>query len=231
MLNSPLPLRVPLLAPSAGQPRLLRPENANCHAGHREVGWDPSVRFGSTQPAPRANPVVVCARGMAAESACRAEGAPDVEEKNCETNPITSQESWRTRGRAEERTRRRERARGSPSPQRRNTDRTRDPRESLIFRNPGQRSASVTGARHSAVAARRQPPDHHRRMAAQICVAPMPSIQALRQRCSVQLSENASAQVLNGRPSRSRGQGWPRACSPSTVRRAPSAGISTVHTP
>src|SRR5919106_4411193 len=37
--------------------------------------WDGSVRFGARQPALRANPAVVRARGMAAESACRAEGA------------------------------------------------------------------------------------------------------------------------------------------------------------
>jgi NADPH-dependent curcumin reductase CurA len=50
-------------------------------------------------------------------------------------------------------------------------------------------------------------------------------------RASVQLSENASALVLNGRPSRSRFHGFPAACTPLRVRRAPSAGISTVHTP
>ena len=50
-------------------------------------------------------------------------------------------------------------------------------------------------------------------------------------RGSVQLSENASAQVLNGRPSRCTGQDRPAAATPSTVRRAPKAGISSVHTP
>ena len=50
-------------------------------------------------------------------------------------------------------------------------------------------------------------------------------------RAAVQLSENASAQVLNGCPSRSRGHGLPTACTPLRVSRAPSAGISTVHTP
>jgi hypothetical protein len=77
----------------AGQPGLVRPENANCHAGHREVGWEPSVRFGARQRSRRANPAVVYARAMAAERAGRAEGAP-MSMKNCETNPITSQESW-----------------------------------------------------------------------------------------------------------------------------------------
>jgi hypothetical protein len=53
----------------------------------------PSVHFGARHLALRANPAVGRARGMAAESACRAEGT-DVDEKNCETNPITAQESW-----------------------------------------------------------------------------------------------------------------------------------------
>ena len=50
-------------------------------------------------------------------------------------------------------------------------------------------------------------------------------------RASVQLSEKASAQVLKGRPSRSLGHGRPAASTPFRVRRAPSAGISNVHTP
>ena len=48
---------------------------------------------------------------------------------------------------------------------------------------------------------------------------------------AVQLSEKASAQVLNGRPSRSRGQGRPAAWTPLCVSRAPSAGIRIVQTP
>ena len=48
---------------------------------------------------------------------------------------------------------------------------------------------------------------------------------------SVQLSENAKADVENGRPSRSRGQDRPAASTPLRTRRVPSAGISTVHTP
>ena len=48
---------------------------------------------------------------------------------------------------------------------------------------------------------------------------------------SVQLSENANADVENGRPSRSRGQDRPAASTPLRTRRVPSAGISTVHTP
>jgi hypothetical protein len=48
---------------------------------------------------------------------------------------------------------------------------------------------------------------------------------------SVQLSENASAQVLNGRPSRCFGQGCPAAWTPFRTSRAPNAGINTVHTP
>ncbi len=52
-----------------------------------------------------------------------------------------------------------------------------------------------------------------------------------RYRASVQLSEKASAQVLNGRPSRSIGQGLPAASMPLRVRRAPSAGIRSVQTP
>ncbi len=51
------------------------------------------------------------------------------------------------------------------------------------------------------------------------------------QRGSVQLSEKARAQVLNGRPSRCTGQGRPAASLPSTVSRAPRAGINRVHTP
>ena len=51
------------------------------------------------------------------------------------------------------------------------------------------------------------------------------------QTASVQLSENASADVENGRPSRSRGQDRPVASTPLRTRRVPSAGISTVHTP
>jgi hypothetical protein len=61
---------LPLLA---GQPGLFRPENANRHAAHCEVGWDPAVRFGARRLALRANPAVVRARGMAAERARRAE--------------------------------------------------------------------------------------------------------------------------------------------------------------
>ncbi len=48
---------------------------------------------------------------------------------------------------------------------------------------------------------------------------------------SVQLSENASALVLKGRPSRSRFQGLPAAWTPLRVKRAPRAGMRTVHTP
>ena len=51
------------------------------------------------------------------------------------------------------------------------------------------------------------------------------------QTASVQLSENANADVENGRPSRSRGQDRPFASTPLRTRRVPSAGISTVHTP
>src|SRR5205807_3271326 len=50
-------------------------------------------------------------------------------------------------------------------------------------------------------------------------------------RASVQLSENASALVLNGLPSRSRFHGLPAAWMPLRDRRAPRAGTSTVHTP
>ena len=71
---------------------LLRPENPNRHAGHREVA--PSVRFGSRRLPVAARRPVVCARGTAAGSARRAERT-GIDEKNCETNPITSQESWR----------------------------------------------------------------------------------------------------------------------------------------
>ena len=53
----------------------------------------------------------------------------------------------------------------------------------------------------------------------------------LPQRGSVQLSENASAEVLKGRPSRSRFHGLPRACWPLQVSRPLSAGTSTVQTP
>jgi hypothetical protein len=53
------------------------------------VEWDSSVRFGARRLALRAIPAVVRARGRAAERARRAE-APEVDEKNCETNPITS---------------------------------------------------------------------------------------------------------------------------------------------
>ena len=51
------------------------------------------------------------------------------------------------------------------------------------------------------------------------------------QTASVQLSENANADVENGRPSRSRGQDRPLASTPLRTRRVPSAGINTVHTP
>jgi hypothetical protein len=51
------------------------------------------------------------------------------------------------------------------------------------------------------------------------------------QRASVQLSENANADVEKGRPSRSRGQDCPLASMPLRTRRVPSAGINTVHTP
>ena len=50
-------------------------------------------------------------------------------------------------------------------------------------------------------------------------------------RASVQLSHNPSTQVLEGRPSRSLGQGRPFASIPLRVNRAPSAGTSTVHIP
>src|SRR3954470_18068774 len=48
---------------------------------------------------------------------------------------------------------------------------------------------------------------------------------------SVQLSQNASAHVLNGRFSRTRGNADPFACTPFLVTRAPAAGIRIVHTP
>jgi hypothetical protein len=51
------------------------------------------------------------------------------------------------------------------------------------------------------------------------------------QTASVQLSENANADVEKGRPSRSRGQDCPLASMPLRTRRVPSAGINTVHTP
>jgi len=51
------------------------------------------------------------------------------------------------------------------------------------------------------------------------------------QTASVQLSENANADVEKGRPSRSRGQDFPLASMPLRTRRVPSAGINTVHTP
>jgi hypothetical protein len=51
------------------------------------------------------------------------------------------------------------------------------------------------------------------------------------QSTSVQLSENANADVEKGRPSRSRGQDCPLASMPLRTRRVPSAGINTVHTP
>ena len=57
------------------------------------------------------------------------------------------------------------------------------------------------------------------------------STQLRAQTASVQLSENANADVENGRPSRSRGQDRPFASTPLRTRRVPSAGISTVHTP
>jgi hypothetical protein len=50
-------------------------------------------------------------------------------------------------------------------------------------------------------------------------------------RFDVQLSENASALVENGRLSRSRFQDLPAACLPLRVSCVPSAGTSTVHTP
>jgi hypothetical protein len=53
----------------------------------------------------------------------------------------------------------------------------------------------------------------------------------LHQIASVQLSENANADVEKGRPSRSRGQDCPLASMPLRTRRVPSAGINTVHTP
>src|SRR5262245_46994652 len=51
------------------------------------------------------------------------------------------------------------------------------------------------------------------------------------QTASVQLSENANADVEKGRPSRSRGQDCPLPSMPLRTRRVPSAGINTVHTP
>jgi hypothetical protein len=48
---------------------------------------------------------------------------------------------------------------------------------------------------------------------------------------SVQLSHRPRTQVLEGRPSRSRGHGCPAAAIPLRVSRAPPAGISTVHIP
>ena len=56
-------------------------------------------------------------------------------------------------------------------------------------------------------------------------------LEAPPQRGSVQLSEKASAEVLKGRPSRSRFHGLPRACWPLQVSRPLSAGTSTVQTP
>jgi hypothetical protein len=57
------------------------------------------------------------------------------------------------------------------------------------------------------------------------------TILAIPYRVFVQLSENASAQVLKGRVSRSRGHGRPTACSPFRVRRALIAGTRIVQTP
>src|SRR5262245_66272515 len=59
-------------------------------------------------------------------------------------------------------------------------------------------------------------------------IAPASAMPYLR---SVQLSEKASAEVLNGRPSRSRFQERPAASTPLRTRRVPSAGTSTVQTP
>jgi hypothetical protein len=59
----------------------------------------------------------------------------------------------------------------------------------------------------------------------------LPLLDVPPQRASVQLSENANADVEKGRPSRSRGQDCPLASMPLRTRRVPSAGINTVHTP
>lgn len=48
---------------------------------------------------------------------------------------------------------------------------------------------------------------------------------------SVQLSEKASEDVLNGRPSRSRGQALPAALVPLIENDASNAGMKTVHKP
>src|ERR1700722_13490121 len=48
---------------------------------------------------------------------------------------------------------------------------------------------------------------------------------------SVQLSQNARQELLNGRPSRIRGNGVPFASTPLRVTWAPSAGINTEDTP
>ena len=80
---------------------------------------------------------------------------------------------------------------------------------------------------------RRQPSLHTlaRREVAPHAVTSAPLLAVPPQTASVQLSENANADVEKGRPSRSRGQDCPLASMPLRTRRVPSAGINTVHTP
>jgi hypothetical protein len=70
-------------------------------------------------------------------------------------------------------------------------------------------------------------PDARRMMGTRACPAEAVPLHTT----SVQLSENANADVEKGRPSRSRFQDCPLASMPLRTRRVPSAGINTVHTP
>jgi hypothetical protein len=69
-----------------------RPENANCHAGHREVAWDPAVAL--ARGSDRCAPTLPASAHEEWRECSSSRGRPRSMKKNCETNPITAQESW-----------------------------------------------------------------------------------------------------------------------------------------
>jgi hypothetical protein len=77
-----------------GQPRLLRPENANVMQD--TARWDGSPPCALARGSGRCAPSLPSSAHEEWRPRLLVElRAPDADEKNCETNPITPQESWR----------------------------------------------------------------------------------------------------------------------------------------
>jgi hypothetical protein len=95
MLNSPLPVRVAALGPVA-------PVRQDSFARRTRIVMQDTARWDGIRPCALARGSYRCAPTV--PSSAHEEWrprmlvelrAPDVDEKNCETNPITAQESWR----------------------------------------------------------------------------------------------------------------------------------------